>query len=162
MRLREVAAFGRSHTECLFIPFWYLRHLPCLPFIPCACLESLHVPYATYLDSFSILVFKVLVLHVDLQSEYFNVFSPTFSLTHPSKSSQFTFPGCHAPQVVILGHIWSHQCPYWNFQFPIFPITTGILDQSGCDEIERSCCFRKELYWMLLIPNYSYQTSQLD
>ena len=33
---------------------------------------------------------------------------------------------CHAPQVALLGHIWSHWHPYQNIQFPIFPITTGI------------------------------------
>ena len=31
---------------------------------------NLHVPCVTYLDSFSVLVFKALVLCVDLQSEY--------------------------------------------------------------------------------------------
>ena len=53
---------------------------------------------------------------------------------------------CHAPQVVLLGHTWSHQYPYQNFQLSLFPITIRNLAQSGCDEIKRSYCLKKEQY----------------
>ena len=93
MRLRDVTAYGKSHTKCLSFPFniWDIS-LISLSF-SCAYLANLHIPCVTYLDSFSILVFKALVLCVDLQSEHWVIFSPTFSLTHLSKSSQFAFSG---------------------------------------------------------------------
>ena len=54
----KVTAYGRSHTECLLFPFdiWDI-YLISFSF-SCACLTNLHVPYATYLDSFSGLVFR--------------------------------------------------------------------------------------------------------
>ena len=73
--------------DICFIPFCF----------PCACLVNLHVPYATYLDSFSDLVFRALVFCVDLQSEYYIIFLPTFSLIYLSKFPLFTFLGILNP-----------------------------------------------------------------
>ena len=58
MSLSEVTVYGRSHTE-RFYPLVSSETVTLVPFcFLCACLANLHVPCATYLDSFSDLVFR--------------------------------------------------------------------------------------------------------
>ena len=56
--LREATVYGRSHTEH-FYPLVNYETFTLVSFhFLCACLANLHVPCATYLDSFSGLVFR--------------------------------------------------------------------------------------------------------
>ena len=58
MSLSEVTAYERSHTECFYpLVFYETFTLVPLHFL-CACFANLHVPCATYLIVFPILVFR--------------------------------------------------------------------------------------------------------
>ena len=58
MSLSKTTVYGRSHTE-RFYPLVFYETFTLVPFrFLCACLANLHVPCATYLDSFSGLVFR--------------------------------------------------------------------------------------------------------
>ena len=58
MSLSEATVYGRSHTE-RFHPLVSSETFTLVPFrFLCACLANLHVPCATYLIVFPILVFR--------------------------------------------------------------------------------------------------------
>ena len=58
MSWREATAYRRSHTERFYLLVFY-ETVTLVPFhFLCACLANLHVPCATYLIVFPILVFR--------------------------------------------------------------------------------------------------------
>ena len=58
MSLSKATVYGRSHTE-RFYPLVIYETFTLVPFcFLCACLANLHVPCATYLIVFPILVFR--------------------------------------------------------------------------------------------------------